>query len=296
MSQETSVNTLHFPKDWKDYSLIDCGNKRKIERFGNTILIRPEPQAIWKPGLSEKDWYKQADAEFIRDNLNKKNTGELEGGWKQLRKTPSHWEIKYSSNNRQLKIGLQFTGFGHLGIFPEQATNWDYLMANLKKDQKVLNLFAYTGVASLAARTSGADVTHLDAVKNVVTWARENMERSNLEGIRWIVEDAFKFVQREVKREKLYDFIILAPPAYGRGPSGEKWLLEELLDQLMEGVSKILKPDGKLILNLYSLGYSPLLCNNLLKSYFPNRKIESGELVLQSETGYLLPLSVFGRI
>ncbi|MCO6494234.1 MAG: class I SAM-dependent methyltransferase [Bacteroidetes bacterium] len=299
MNTEPIIKLDYPPSNWKEYRLIDCGNKCKLEQFGQYILIRPEPQAIWQPKLDLKEWYKLAHAEFVRrpdfrQNQNKEN--EIEGGWKFLKKMPENWTINYTADLVLLKINLRMTGFGHIGIFPEQSSNWEFLLQNIKKDQKVLNLFAYTGVASLAAAKAGAIVTHIDSVKNVVNWARENAELNNLSNIRWIVEDAFKFTSREVSRGNLYDCIILDPPAYGRGPKGEKWILEEKLDELMQMVKSILKPDGKMIINLYSLGYSPLLCYNLLFSYFPKRKIHSGDLCIKSENGHILPLSVYGRL
>jgi 23S rRNA (cytosine1962-C5)-methyltransferase len=295
LAEQLNINALFYPNFGTEYRLIDCGNKRKLEQFGAYILIRPEPQAIWPAALSEKDWHAQAHAEFIRNP--KSNTpNESEGGWKFIKKIPSEWLIRYPSEKSQLKAILKMTGFGHVGIFPEQAHNWDTLLTDVKKDDKVLNLFAYTGVSSIAAATKGAQVTHVDSVKNVVNWAADNMRENNLQDIRWIVEDAFKYVAREVTRQKQYDFIILDPPAYGRGPKGEKWILEDKLDELMQMVRNILAPKGQLILNLYSLGYSPLLCYNLLKHYFPNQSISSGELCIRSEAGQILPLSVFGKV
>ncbi|MCO5253780.1 MAG: class I SAM-dependent methyltransferase [Bacteroidetes bacterium] len=295
-----SLIKIDYPSaQWKEYRLIDCGNKCKLEQFGQYILIRPEPQAIWQPKLEMKDWYRMAHAEFVRKpdfRQNPAKENELEGGWKILKKMPEIWTMQYVSSSVSLKINLRMTGFGHIGIFPEQSSNWEFLLQHVQKGQKVLNLFAYTGIASLAAAKAGALVTHIDSVKNVVNWGRENAESNHLDNIRWIVEDAFKFVQREQSRGNQYDCIVLDPPAYGRGPKGEKWILEEKLAELLQMVKTILKPDGKLIINLYSLGYSPLLCYNLLLSLFPKNKIETGDLCIKSEHGHYLPLSVFGRL
>lgn len=296
----TPAITLGFPdSSWKEYRLIDCGNKCKIEQFGQYILIRPEPQAIWKPQLDMAVWYKMAHAEFVRKPDFKQNQlkeHEIEGGWKILKKMPENWTMNVTSGQNKIKIQLRMTGFGHVGVFPEQSANWDFLTNQIQKGQKVLNLFAYTGVASVAASMAGGLVTHIDSVKNVVNWGRENAESNNINNIRWIIEDAFKFAAREVSRGSKYDCIVLDPPAYGRGPKGEKWILEEKLDELMTMVKAILTPHGKLILNLYSLGYSPLLCFSMLLTHFPKRKIEVGELCIQSESGQFLPLSVYGRL
>ncbi|HRH34796.1 MAG TPA: class I SAM-dependent methyltransferase, partial [Catalimonadaceae bacterium] len=193
--------------------------------------------------------------------------------------------------------------FKHVGIFPEQAVNWDFLfqkLSILKKQlpapPKVLNLFAYTGLASVVSRTAGAEVTHLDSIKQVVTWARENMEASGLDGIRWMVEDALKFVQREVRRGNQYQCLILDPPAYGRGPDGEKWILEEHLPQLLEACAQILDPEnGIFVLNLYSLGFSTLITENLMKEYFPKKEAELGEIYLEDSFRKKLPLGTFAR-
>jgi 23S rRNA (cytosine1962-C5)-methyltransferase len=294
--QTTLLNTLHFPEQWEDYRLIDCGEGKKLEQFGSYILIRPEPQAIWPAKLAENRWREMAHAAFIRKGDGKSAMSEGEGGWSLLKKMPQEWDIRYTKHNTRLRARLKMTGFGHVGIFPEQKANWDYLLENLQAGDKMLNLFAYTGMSTLAAASAKAQATHIDSVKNVVSWARDNAELSQLGEVRWIVEDAFKFAQREVNRGNTYDCIVLDPPAYGRGPKGEKWVLEDTLPELMTLVQRLLKPNGKLILNLYSLGYTPLLCHNLLSAYFPGRKIESGTLALKSESGFYLPLSVYGKL
>jgi 23S rRNA (cytosine1962-C5)-methyltransferase len=196
---------------------------------------------------------------------------------------------------------LALTSFKHVGIFPEQADNWDFIAKKLSENKqsekpKVLNLFAYTGGASVAACQAGADVTHVDSVKQVVTWSRENMEESGLDGIRWVIEDAFKFVQRDVRRGKKYDGIILDPPAYGRGPDGEKWVLEKQINELLSMCSEILTPTGFFVINLYSLGFSTLITQNIIKQHFPERtNVESGELYLEDKYGKKLPLGTFLR-
>lgn len=283
------------PELWKDYQLIDCGNLQKLERFGPYTLIRPEPQAFWRPGFSQKDWQSKADAEYIQQGSHK-------GDWKKFRQIDAPWSIGYAlSKNDHLKFSLRFTSFKHIGIFPEQADNWHFIYNHARrigKQCKVLNLFAYTGGASLAAKAGGADVVHVDSVKQVVNWARINMEDSNLNDIRWVVEDALKFVQRERKRGHKYHGIMLDPPAYGIGASGERWKLEDSIQTLLENVAGILA-DGPsfLVLNTYSLGLSPLIIDNLLRSNFDkNFAIECNELYLNSVSNYKLPLGVIGRL
>jgi 23S rRNA (cytosine1962-C5)-methyltransferase len=288
------------PSGWTAYELIDSGGFEKLERFGNYVLRRPEPQAIWTKSLSEQDWERMPHAWFKR--AKGKDAGDFERGeWLQKSGMPGQWFVEYTYKGMQLKFRLGMTSFKHVGLFPEQASNWDYIFERVQSmtsiKPKVLNLFAYTGAASLAACSAGAEVTHVDSVRQVLTWSRENMEATNLEGIRWMLEDALKFVQREVKRGKQYQGIILDPPAYGRGPDGEKWVLEESIAPLMDACSQLLDPEhGFLILNLYSMGFSPLIAQNLLKCYFPYaNSIEYGELTVTDRFGKKLPLSVFAR-
>ena len=191
-----------------DYELIDSGDFEKLERFGRYVTRRPEPQAIWHRSLDEKEWQQRADASFVRTSSSKSDE---RGEWHLKPQMPDRWQVEYKYKAMHLKMRLALTSFKHVGIFPEQAANWEFIYDNVKRQQqagiapKVLNLFAYTGGASLAARAAGADVTHVDSVKQVVTWSRENMESSGLEGIRLIVEDALKFVRREVRRGNRYD-------------------------------------------------------------------------------------------
>lgn len=288
------IQLLTF-ENWKDYELIDCGDFEKLERFGNVILIRPEPQAVWGKGLPESDWTKLHHIRF-------KGRSATSGEWiKKDQKTADRWHINYKNGEITLKFRLALTSFKHLGIFPEQAVNWDYIIkciGSFKTEKpKVLNLFAYTGGASLAACAAGAETTHVDSIKQVVSWANENQTLSGLENIRWTVEDALKFVKREVKRGHKYNGIILDPPAYGHGPNGEKWKLEDNIKEMMEDVVKLLDQDEHfLILNTYSLGFSSVIVENLIRSSFPKvQNLESGELYLQASSGYKLPLGVFGK-
>lgn len=282
----------------KDYELIDSGDFEKLERFGAYVLRRPEPQAVWKKALPEKDW-QAADAYFKRSSA---NASEERGQWQKRSSMPDQWWISYRPQDMNLRFRLGMTSFKHVGIFPEQAYNWNFIYDNLKNYQaaeapKVLNLFAYTGGASLAAKAAGADVTHLDAVKQVLNWAHENMEASNQNNIRWMLEDALQYVRREAKRGKRYQGIIMDPPAYGRGPKGEKWVLEEGIAPLMEACSQLLDPQqGFLILNLYSMGFSSWVADNLIKCYFPNaQEVENGDLSFVDRAGRRLPLSVYAR-
>jgi 23S rRNA (cytosine1962-C5)-methyltransferase len=214
---------------------------------------------------------------------------------------PDQWQIQYKINNSDaaIKFRLGLTSFKHVGIFPEQASNWDFIYESIKMikapQPKVLNLFAYTGGASLAAKAAGADITHVDSIKQVVTWSKENMEISNLTNIRWVVEDALKFVKREEKRGNKYNGIILDPPAFGHGPNGEKWKLEDNIYEMIEGVLNLLDDNEHfLILNAYSLGFSSLIIENLLKKK-AGKHLNIGELYLQATEGNKLPLGVFGR-
>jgi len=292
---------LLSPTYWTDYELIDSGEYEKLERFGKYILRRPEPQAVWKKSLPEKDWETKADATFTRAKGKNRQDDTDKGEWILKKGMPDQWLISYQYKKMHLKFRLGLTSFKHVGIFPEQAENWNYIYDTIQKfkieEPKVLNLFAYTGGASIAAKSAGADVTHVDSVKQVITWSRENMEASGLDNIRWIVEDALKFCRREVKRGKKYNGIILDPPAYGRGPDGEKWILEENIAEIMELCHNLLEEkDAFLILNLYSMGFSAVIAENLIKSYFPDaNSCEYGELIVPEHSGKNLPLSIFAR-
>lgn len=289
-------------KNWKDYELIDCGGFEKLERFGRYTLRRPEPKAIWDKGLSEEQWQGMTHTHFKPGAGFAKAGKEDSGTWEMLRKMDQQWCIHYG----ELTLRLGLTSFKHVGVFPEQAPNWEWIYdatSNIAKkvsSPKVLNLFAYTGGASLAARAAGADVTHLDSVRQVVTWARQNMELSGQRDIRWVVEDAMKFARREEKRGRRYNGIILDPPAYGHGPDGEKWKLDECLFDMLRSVNNILEPhDSFLVLNLYSNGYSALMADTIAREAFRpggNDSLECGELALTDRFGKKLPLSVYARL
>jgi 23S rRNA (cytosine1962-C5)-methyltransferase len=287
--------SLLTPTHWKDYELLDCGDFEKLERFGNLVLSRPEPQAVWKKTLSEQDWKKQTHIRF-------KGRSATSGEWiKNSAHLPDRWNVAYQNDDVTINLRLGLTSFKHVGVFPEQAVNWDYISSSIRKmkvrSPKVLNLFAYTGAASLIAKAAGADTTHVDSIKQVVNWANENQELSKLQDIRWVVEDALKFVKRELKRGKKYNGIILDPPAFGHGPNGEKWKLEDHIQEMMQEVVQLLdEQEHFLILNTYSLGFSSVIVENLIKTSFPQvRNLETGELYLQATSGIKLPLGVFGK-
>lgn len=297
---------IEFPSAaWKDYELVDSGNFEKLERFGSYYLRRPEPKALWNKSMRESEWNKLTHTWFKPGAGFAKAGKEDSGTWNRLRPMDDQWKIAYKGTAKgpdfTLRLGL--TSFKHVGVFPEQAPNWDWIFSHTQELcgktplPRVLNLFAYTGAASLAARAAGADVTHLDSVRQVVTWARQNMELSHMDGMRWVVEDAMKFAQREQRRGNKYNGIILDPPAYGHGPDGEKWKLDECLWDLLNAVNGILaEKDSFLVLNLYSNGYSAVLAETIAKQVFKYKTIENGELVLQDRFGKKLPLSVFVRL
>ncbi len=456
MAQTNHNILIESPGDWKDYEIIDSGDGMKLERFGDFILSRPEPKALWSKSLSDSEWRKMAHTVFHPGAGFGKAGKEDVGTWEMLKKMPDRWFIEYKGKDRRaeewsafrhgvsmarcidggqktgdllrgqktgdlqmeqktgdlqmgqnssnllrgqragdlqtgqnssnllrgqnlgglyMKMRLGLTSFKHVGVFPEQASNWEWIYAHtqmlcnslyvgslkanevggrnfgsdvvsqasghfgkkngISEKPKILNLFAYTGGASLAAKCAGAEVTHVDSVKQVVNWAKENMTSSGLDNIRWIVDDALKFVKREIRRGNIYNGLILDPPAYGHGPDGERWKLDELLFEMLEECSKIVsKEHSFVVLNLYSNGYSALLADTLLKKAFGGgdpalladtllkkafgggdsaseqnksgmnvslkdgvgREYTCGELVLEDKFRKVIPLSVFARM
>jgi 23S rRNA (cytosine1962-C5)-methyltransferase len=282
---------------WNEYELIDSGGFEKLERFGKFILCRPEPQALWDKSLPEKKWKELWQARF-----NKEKNNPDKGEWIIKPGMPEQWHIHYHYRNMKLTFRLGLTSFRHIGIFTEQAANWNLIYDTFSQaragSESFLNLFAYTGGASLAAKSAGAEVVHLDSVKQVVFWARQNMEASKLDGIRWIVDDAMKFVNREFNRGRIYNAIMLDPPPYGRGPKGEKWILEDQLNDMLKKCKEILiTKNGHLILNLYSIGFSPMLAHSLAKTVFPKAEnIEYGELYTEDKSGRRLSRGIFLRL
>lgn len=278
-------------KPSKDYELIDSGEGEKLERFGRYILRRPDPQALWRKNLDEKIW-KAADGSFSRDKDNAK--------WKIKEGTPNEWGVSLQDLNFIIKP----TSFKHTGLFPEQESNWIWIREKIneaKRPIKALNLFGYTGGATLAALSAGAEVTHVDGSKSVITWARQNAEVSNLadKKVRWIEDDARKFVQRELKRGNKYDAIVMDPPAFGHGANNEVWKIEEDFLNLLEQCQALLSDNPLFILvNGYSAGYSAIAYENSLLPLVKKQggQIEKGELAIEeNKTGRLLPAGIFAR-
>ncbi len=292
---------LLYPSSWKDYELIDAGDFEKLERFGKYTLIRPEPQAIWKKVLPEEEWKRLANAKFVREQKDKfRFTDDVKGGWSKDRNMPESWQINYRYNDLDLTLRLALTGFGHVGIFPEQGNNWNFIYDTIKSwniaQPRVLNLFAYTGAASVVARAAGAEVTHCDASRPGLNWANQNMQLNHLDNIRWVYEDAFKFVKREAKRGHQYNGIIMDPPPYGRGPEGEKWTLQEQLDELVFMSSQLLeKKNSFFILSMYAVGLSAVVGLNVAKTYHHLEHAEFGEFYLKSKNNRDLPMGTFLR-
>jgi len=264
-----------YANHWADYELIDAGGGKKLERWGKIITIRPEVQAYFKSEIPFTEWAKKAHWEFIPG---KGNTGK----WKALQKNvPKIWEVTY----KKLKFTLELTKFKHVGLFPEQNINWDFIGKNLKSDDTFLNLFAYTGAASLVSRYTGAETFHVDSVKQLIGWAKENMETSKLLNIKWVHEDALKFAQREVKRNHKYKGIIMDPPAWGIGAKGEQWKLEEKIDELLSTAQKLMTEDGFLIVNTYSPTLDIVMLNSLAEMYFSGSQFHVQELWMQTTSG-----------
>lgn len=279
--------------EWKDYKIIDMANGQKLEKWGNITLSRPDPQIIWNE-KSFPDLWKKADAIYLRS----KSGG---GSWKYNRKIPESWQIKY----KNLTFNLKPMGFKHTGLFPEQAVNWDWMINKIKTEKreiKVLNLFAYTGGATVACLSAGASVCHVDSSKGMVLWAKENVQSSGLadKKVRFIIDDVNKFVQREIRRGNLYDAIIMDPPSYGRGAKGEVWQFENNIYDLVNLCTKVLSKNPLFFLiNSYTTGISSTVLGNLLNLTVMNKyggKIESGEIGLPMEKSKLvLPCGIYGR-
>lgn len=277
---------------WKDYEIIDCSEGEKLERWGNYLLVRPDPQVIWSTPKTEKGW-KKMNGHYHRSA---KGGGEWE-----FFNLPEQWTISY----KELTFQLKPFSFKHTGLFPEQAANWDWFRDKIKKAGrpiKVLNLFAYTGGATLAAAQAGASVTHVDASKGMVGWAKENARSSHLESasIRWIVDDCVKFVEREIRRGTKYDAIIMDPPSYGRGPKGEIWKIEDAIYPLVQICSKLLSDNPLFFLiNSYTTGLAPsvlsyMLSTEVAKTY--GGTVQAGEVGLPvTQTGLVLPCGASGR-
>jgi 23S rRNA (cytosine1962-C5)-methyltransferase len=272
-------------KGWEDYELLDSGDSKRLERYGKYLISKPDPQAIWKQSLSQSEW-NNADAKY------ENNT------WIKSSGMPDKWKIRY----KDLQFYAKLTPFKHTGIFPEQCLNWDFIKEKIKNSStqpNVLNLFAYTGAASLVAAKNGAKVTHLDASKPSIAWAKENQELCGLSDkpIRWILDDALEFTAREARRGIVYDGIIMDPPVYGHGPSKEVWDFDESVPKLLENCAKILSNTPLfVIINAYAVSTSSIMLKNLFEDYFSAKNIEYGELVLeQSNKNRLLSTGLFAR-
>jgi 23S rRNA (cytosine1962-C5)-methyltransferase len=280
-----------FSSHWSDYELIDAGNDKKLERWGKIITIRPDRNAYFSPIQSEKEWKEKAHFEFIEETSSK-------GIWKTLKKnTPKEWKISY----KNCVFNLRLTQYKHVGIFPEQQTNWDFIKTQFGYNEtdekaKFLNLFAYTGGASLVANSAKAAVYHCDSVKQVITWSKENMESSNQENIHWVFDDALKFATKEVKRKKKYDGIIMDPPAFGIGAKKERWKIETKFSELVKVASELLSQKGFLIINTYSPKLKEEKIYDTVKNYFPNKKIEVKKLSLKTTTGKTLEYGELTRV
>lgn len=278
---------MRYTSNWKDYELLDCSSGERLERWGNVTLIRPDPQVIWKTPKKHPAW-RRADAVYHRSSSGG-------GNWEIKNKIPSFWSIGYGDLNFNVKT----MGFKHTGIFPEQAVNWDYtakLIKNAGRPVKVLNLFAYTGGATVACLKAGAEVVHVDASKGMVQWAKENAVASGVADrkVRWIVDDCVKFVQREIRRGNKYDIIIMDPPSYGRGPGGEIWKLENEVYSFVELCSQVLSDNPIMVLiNSYTTGLSPAVMQYILGALIKPKfggVAESDEIGLPvTQTGMILP-------
>jgi 23S rRNA (cytosine1962-C5)-methyltransferase len=285
-----------MPAPNTDYQLLDSGNMQKLERVGPYLLVRPAPQAIWSPRLPDSEWVK-ADGHYHR-------TSEGGGNWTWRSKVKREFDVLFNT----LSFEVHLTNFGHMGLFPEQADNWDWLRERIRtrmaatnnRNLYVLNLFAYTGGSTLASSQAGAHVVHVDAAKNVVDWARKNAQRCALDErpIRWLVEDALKFVKREVRRGTKYEGIILDPPSFGRGPQGEVFKIEKDLLPLLEECRQLLSHNALFLLySCHTPGFTPITMENQLLEIAPTRSgtVESGEMVIPGKDGRMLPSGTWAR-
>lgn len=283
---------LRVAKDWNDYEILDMANGEKLERWGNYILERPDPQIVWQD-KTFKDKWKKVDAIYHRS----KKGG---GYWENINDIKASWQVKY----KDLTFNIKQMGFKHTGLFPEQAVNWDYMINKIKNSNrkiKVLNLFAYTGGATVACAYAGADVVHVDSSRGMVLWAKENIESSNLTDryVRFIVDDVIKFVKREIRRGNKYDAIIMDPPSFGRGANGEVWNIEESLYPLIKLCMEVLSDNPLFFLiNSYTTGMSPKVLENILYMTLDKKykgKISSGEVGLpMKNSNLILPCGIYG--
>ena len=287
---------MRLASEWKDYKILDMADGQKLERWGEVVLSRPDPQIIWKSKIFPSKW-KEINAEYHRSK-----TGG--GAWEFKKKMPKQWQVKY----KKLIFNIKPMGFKHTGLFPEQAVNWDWMIEKIqkekknKKEVKVLNLFAYTGGATVACLSAGASVCHVDSSKGMTTWAKENVISSGLQDrpVRFIIDDVVKFVNREIRRGNKYDAIIMDPPSYGRGAKGEVWQFENNIYDLVELCSNVLSDDPLFFLiNSYTTGISSQVLKNILNMVIDKKyrgEIDAGEIGLPMENSKLiLPCGIYGR-
>jgi len=282
---------MNIAKEWNDYEILDMANGEKLERWNNVFLVRPDPQIIWKTKTYPEKW-KQVNAKY-----NRSTTGG--GSWEYNKKIPSSWKVTY----KNLVFNIKPMGFKHTGLFPEQAVNWDWMINRIitqKREIKVLNLFAYTGGATVACASAGASVCHVDSSKGMVSWAKENIISSGLEKkqVRYIIDDVVKFVNREIRRGNKYDAIIMDPPSYGRGSNGEIWKFEENISDLVEVCTQVLSDNPLFFLiNSYTTGISSNVLENILRLNIKNNgKFSNGEIGLpMTSSSLILPCGIYGR-
>ena len=282
---------MNIASDWKDYEILDMADGEKLERWGNVELIRPDPQIIWKQKSYPEKW-KNVNARYNRSSFGG-------GGWKYNKKMPDSWQIKY----KDLTFNIKPMGFKHTGLFPEQAVNWDWMINKIKSEKreiKVLNLFAYTGGATVACSYAGAQVCHVDSSRGMVAWAKENIASSGLSDrpVRFIIDDVTKFVNREIRRGNKYDGIIMDPPSYGRGKNGEVWQFENNISDLVELCTKVLSDNPLFFLiNSYTTGISSKVLENILNLNIKQKgKVSSGEIGLpMKDSKLILPCGIYGR-
>ena len=287
-------DVMLLANDWKDYELLDASLGMKYERWGDIFLLRPDPQVIWDNGNLEEKYSNKIDAIYHRSNKGG-------GSWENLKNVPSSWTINY----KDLVFHIKQMGFKHTGLFPEQAVNWDYMISKIKSANrkiKVLNLFAYTGGATVACLSAGAHVTHVDSSRGMVDWCKENVNSSGYQGenVRYIVDDVVKFVQREIRRGNHYDAIVMDPPSYGRGSNGEVWDIEKNLNYLVKICCDLLSDDPLFFLiNSYTTGFSSVVLENILKSTVLKKYdgiVSCGEVGLPVTNGdFILPCGIYGR-
>lgn len=275
-----------FTNHWKDYELLDAGNSKKLERWGKVVTIRPDRNAYFKSGSPESEWKNLAHFEFVEKTTNS-------GEWRELKPgTSRDWQIQFN----KITLNLKLTQFKHVGVFPEQRTNWDFVAQHLNEGDRFLNLFGYTGAVSMVARSKGADVFHCDSIKQIIQWGKENMEASGLSDIHWILEDALKFAHREAKRGNKYKGIIMDPPAFGLGANKERWKIEDKFSELMQLAKSLVEPGGFIIANTYSPRLEIDEIKKFTSKIFPSGQTEVSKLCIKSVTGKVIEYGELTRV